>query len=148
MSLMNFYFEWTAKPKIIREMAPATVVQGSPTELECEISDMSGEVTWLKEGKPFVLDERVRAQNGSGGVRLLTIEKADFEDAAEYTCKFADLTTKAKLTVTGELDILQYHAVFMLWSSVLMGLQVPWYLFSTPLGEITEAIQDCQPTMV
>ncbi|XP_071854761.1 twitchin-like isoform X8 [Apostichopus japonicus] len=89
-----------SKPKIIRELAPATVVQGNPIELECEISDMSGEVTWLKEGKPMVLDERIRAQNGSAGVRLLTIEKADFEDAAEYTCKFGDLTTKAKLTVT------------------------------------------------
>lgn len=83
-------------------MAPATVVQGNPTELECEISDMNGEVTWLKDGKPLALDERIRAQNGSGGVRLLTIEGAQFDDAAEYTCKFADLTTKAKLTVTGE----------------------------------------------
>lgn len=79
-------------------------MQGNPIELECEISDMSGEVTWLKEGKPMVLDERIRAQNGSAGVRLLTIEKADFEDAAEYTCKFGDLTTKAKLTVTGRFD--------------------------------------------
>ncbi|XP_022091183.1 twitchin-like isoform X3 [Acanthaster planci] len=88
-----------SKPKFIKDLSPVTVVESQPCALTCEISDFTSEVKWLKDGKPVKLDDRVAATMDKG-VRRLVIYKATFDDAGEYTVKFVDLESKAKLTVT------------------------------------------------
>ncbi|XP_038051694.1 twitchin-like [Patiria miniata] len=88
-----------SKPKFVKELSPVTVVESRSCALTCEISDFTSEVKWLKDGKPVTLDDRVVTKMDKG-VRKLVFYKAAFDDAAEYTVKFADLESKAKLTVT------------------------------------------------
>ena len=76
------------------------MVESRSCALQCEISDFTSDVKWSKNGKPVTLDDRVVTKTEKG-VRRLIFYKAAFDDAAEYSVKFADLESKAKLTVTG-----------------------------------------------
>ncbi len=78
-----------------------SVPESETATFTCELSKPDKKVTWHKNGKEIVPDEHFEIK-AEGTVHTLKVKDTVSEDAAEYSVKLGDETTKAKLTVVGE----------------------------------------------
>ena len=102
--------------KITKPLKDKKVKEQETATFECELSRPVEEVTWLCNGKPVALDDRVKVTS-DGKKHSLTFTKAVMDDAAKYTIKIGDVESSAKLTVEGRLGIslsTQYGTNFQL----------------------------------
>ena len=90
--------------KITKPLKDKKVKEQETVTFECELSRPGKEVTWLCNGKPVTLDERVKV-TCDGKKHSLTFAKAVMDDDAKYTIKIGDIESTAKLTVEGKLGM-------------------------------------------
>ncbi|XP_071479592.1 twitchin-like [Diadema antillarum] len=101
-----------AKPKFIQELKDITIVEKKVGVMECEITDAGAKVEWTKDGKPFKGTDTIRLDEDAC-VRKIIFDKASFEDAGKYTCKFGKLESTANCavieapTLSAKLDPIQ-----------------------------------------
>ncbi len=69
-------------------------------EFTCTASKPNKPIKWLKNGKEIKPNDRFEVKTVDCEYKLI-IKDAHLDDAAEYTAKIGDATTKAKLTVDG-----------------------------------------------
>ncbi|XP_072021853.1 twitchin-like isoform X7 [Amphiura filiformis] len=86
------------KPKFLKELQPITVVEKDPCAMECDVSDLTSKVKWMKGTTPLKMGDRIRDEM-DGHTRRLIFETTEFNDAGEYVCKFETIQSAAKLTV-------------------------------------------------
>ena len=67
---------------------------------ECELSKKGLKVEWSKDNKKLRRDERIDMVD-EGKVHRLTIDKADLQDAGNYSASYENLTTSASLKIAG-----------------------------------------------
>ena len=79
-----------------------TVPEEESVTLECELSKPDQKVKWFKNGKEIKPDKkRGIIPKVEGNKHSLHIPKSLTDDTADYSLKFDDQETKAKLTVEG-----------------------------------------------
>jgi len=92
--------------------------------LSCEVSDLTTEVKWFKDGKQLSSSKTVHMES-KGKSRQLVLENVEKKDAGEYTCEVGNEKLHFKIQVTGMENIL--HCSFWLGP---FGHQ--WLLLDTP----------------
>ena len=90
------------KPSLTVPLKDVTVPEDESVILECELSKPGQAVQWLKNGKEIKPDKkRGIVLKVKGKKHSLHIPKCLIDDTAEYSVKFDDQETKAKITVEG-----------------------------------------------
>ena len=73
---------------------------GCPIILHCEISDLTAQVSWLKDGVQVHSLSGVDIQS-EGHLRKLVVQSADHSHSGVYSCGFADDVITFKVDVQG-----------------------------------------------
>jgi len=87
-----------------RELQDVTLTEAKkPAVLECEISKDGLKVEWFKGSKQLKRNEKYDIKS-EGKVHQLIIESATVEDQAEYSAKYQNLSTSAKLNLQSKYE--------------------------------------------
>lgn len=74
--------------------------------LKCELTKENATVKWLKNGKEIAPNDHFEIIT-DGFQQKLIIHDTTLDDKAEYTCVCGDVSTKATLTIEGNMIILE-----------------------------------------
>ncbi|XP_076316761.1 protein Obscurin-like isoform X4 [Tachypleus tridentatus] len=76
------------KPQFTKELKPVDAVKGEAIKLEAKVEGQpQPKVTWLKNGKEFILSDHIKISEKPDGTVTLAIDSCSPEDAGEYVVK-------------------------------------------------------------
>ncbi len=110
------------RPKFVEPMEPQTVLVGETVTIKCRVSAAPPPtVTWYKDGRTLIEDERHVTTFREDGTCILTIVDVVEQDEAEYMCKAVNELGKAvsyaELTVRISFEIPDYQREVSLLST-------------------------------
>ncbi len=76
---------------------------GCPIILQCEISDPTAQVSWLKDGVELLQDSGLDIQS-EGTMRRMIIQSAELKNSGVYSCEAVDDRIAFKVDVAGDFE--------------------------------------------
>uniref|UniRef100_A0A671T4K2 Obscurin like cytoskeletal adaptor 1b n=1 Tax=Sinocyclocheilus anshuiensis TaxID=1608454 RepID=A0A671T4K2_9TELE len=91
---------FSALPEIARNKF---IEAGCPIILQCEISDPTAQVSWLKDGVELLQDSGLDIQS-EGTMKRMIIKSAELKNSGVYSCEAVDDRIAFKVDVAGDFE--------------------------------------------
>lgn len=91
---------FSALPEVARNKF---IEAGCPIILQCEISDPTAQVSWLKDGVPLLQQTGLDIQS-EGTMRKMIIQSAELKHSGVYSCEARDDHIAFKVDVAGDFE--------------------------------------------
>lgn len=91
---------FSALPEIARNKF---IEAGCPIILQCEISDPTAQVSWLKDGVELQQDSGLDIQS-EGTMKTMIIHSAELKHSGVYSCEAVDDRIAFKVDVAGDFE--------------------------------------------
>ena len=99
--------------KFMRVLRSIRVNEHDPVNLECELDDWEGQVTWYKDGVEIKPDDKHYEITSEGRKRRLCIKKSKIDDEGKFLCKVRGDETDCEVLVERKSFkdfLLSFHA--------------------------------------
>ncbi len=110
LSIINLFFifqiviahpgRFSELPEIARNKF---IEAGYPIILQCEISDPTAQVSWLKDGVELLQDSGLDIQS-EGTMRRMIIQSAELKNSGVYSCEAVDDRIAFRVDVAGDFE--------------------------------------------